>query len=711
MPRKTRQRIRQPRKQRLFAHGPQRITLTSQIADLQLTAADPSAEGQRPKVRAFSMTAYTGGQMIVAGYYWPVVVDLAGMTVRSQTRPILYSHDAAQIVGHSEKISVTAQTIKVSGKVSGISAAASEVTALGDNGFPWQASIGAEVQQLEFVDRGNTVKVNGRNVSGPVYVARRTSLREISFAALGADDNTTASIAASLSPQEHRSMEFSQWLSANGFDAQSLTGTQLDILQSAFEATGADLPDDDSDDSDEEPTKSAKPVAAAVDTESIQKQVREIQAAEADRTGSIKLVCAKYGISSARIDGKEVTSLEAHAIREGWSAEKTELEALRASRPTSPAIHVAQDFSGNLSVLECAVAKSAKLIDREKQFDTKTLEAADKQYRGGVGLQRLLIMAASAAGLSVAPGPLRAVSRDFLRAAFSMDEISGILSNIGNKQLLASYQAVESVWRSIAAIGSVNDFKTVTSYRLLDDAKFEKVGNDGRLKHAQFTEESFTNRAETHGKILSLTRQDIINDDLGALATRSAKIGRGAALQMNEVFWKEFLSNSTFFTTARKNYFSGVNTTLQSSSLQTAEQMFMDLTDPGGNPLGLMPSILLVSTGNSVPARELFQSTNIVSGAAGKTPSTNVFAGRYRPEVSAYLGNTALGGSSTAWYLLANPSDLATMQVVFLNGQETPVIEEAEADFDTLGIAMRGYFDFGVAKQEWRAGVMSKGAA
>ncbi|MFN7574757.1 MAG: hypothetical protein ACK5SA_06840, partial [Planctomycetota bacterium] len=92
------------------------------------------------------MTAYTGGQMTVAGYYWPVVVDLVGMTVRSQTRPIHYSHHAAQIVGNSEKIKVKAQTIKVSGKVSGISAAASEVTALGDNGFPWQASIGAEVQ-------------------------------------------------------------------------------------------------------------------------------------------------------------------------------------------------------------------------------------------------------------------------------------------------------------------------------------------------------------------------------------------------------------------------------------------------------------------------------------------------------------------------------------------------------------------------------------
>jgi hypothetical protein len=703
MPRKTRPR-KKPRRKQLLAQGPQRITLTSQVADLQLTAAEPSTEGQRPKVRAFSMTAYTGGQMNVAGYYWPVVVDLAGMTVRSHTRPILYSHDAAQIVGHSEKITVTAQTIKVSGKVSGISAAASEVTALGDNGFPWQASIGAEVQQLEFVDRGNTVKVNGRNFSGPVYVARRTSLREISFAALGADDNTTASIAATLSPQEQSLMEFSQWLTANGFDEASLSQPQLDLLRAAYDS------ETETPEQHEEATKPA-PLTATVDTAAIQKQVREIQAAEADRTSGIRLVCSKYNISSTKVDGKEVPSLEAHAIREGWSVERTELEALRASRPASPAIHVAQDFSGNLTVLECAVAKSAQLLDREQRFDTRTLEAADKQYRTGVGLQRLLIMAAGAAGYPVPPGPMRQVSRDFLRAAFTMHEISGILSNTGNKLLLASFNAVESVWRSIAAVGQVNDFKTVTRFRLIEDAKFERVGPDGRLKHAGFEEESFSNKAETYGKILSLTRQDIINDDLGALSTRAQKIGRGAALELNEVFWTEFNSNSTFFTTARKNYFEGAATNLQSSSLQTAEQMFMDQVDPKGNPLGLTPAILLVASSNSVTARELFNSTGLITGSAGKNMAINVFAGRYRPEVSAYVGNTAFGGSQNAWYLLSDPNDLATIEVVFLNGQQTPVIEEAEADFDTLGIAMRGYFDFGVAKQEWRAGVKSKGIA
>jgi hypothetical protein len=292
-----------------------------------------------------------------------------------------------------------------------------------------------------------------------------------------------------------------------------------------------------------------------------------------------------------------------------------------------------------------------------------------------------------------------------------MHEVINILSNTGNKMLLESFNAVESVWRSIGTVNSVNDFKTKTSYRLVDDAKFDKVGPDGRLRHALFEEESFTNRAETYGKILQLNRQDIINDDLGALTSRAQKIGRGAALRLNEVFWLEFNTNSTFFTTARKNYFEGAATNLQFSSLQTAEQMFMDQTDPKGNPLAVMPSMLLVPTSLAVTAKELFASQNIVTGSTGKNMATNVFAGMYRPEVSAYVGNTAFGGTQTSWYLLANPNDLPTIEVVFLNGQQTPIIEEAEADFDMLGIAMRGYFDFGVAKQDWRGGVRSKGTA
>ena len=81
-------------------------------------------------------------------------------------------------------------------------------------------------------------------------------------------------------------------------------------------------------------------------------------------------------------------------------------------------------------------------------------------------------------------------------------------------------------------------------------------------------------------------------------------------------------------------------------------------------------------------------------------------------EVSRYLSNSYYtGASSKAWYLLADPNDLPVIEVAFLNGQESPTIETAEADFSVLGIQARGVHDFGIALQDPRAGIRSKGEA
>ena len=77
---------------------------------------------------------------------------------------------------------------------------------------------------------------------------------------------------------------------------------------------------------------------------------------------------------------------------------------------------------------------------------------------------------------------------------------------------------------------------------------------------------------------------------------------------------------------------------------------------------------------------------------------------------SVYLTYTSLGGSATAWYLLADPNDIAAIEVAFLFGRETPVVETSDMEFNRLGMAMRAYFDFGCNKQEYRAGVKLKGA-
>ena len=88
-------------------------------------------------------------------------------------------------------------------------------------------------------------------------------------------------------------------------------------------------------------------------------------------------------------------------------------------------------------------------------------------------------------------------------------------------------------------------------------------------------------------------------------------------------------------------------------------------------------------------------------------------AGQYQPVVSPYLGSAAglTGHSDTAWYLLGNPEDIAIVQVAYLQGLRTPTIEGGETDFNTLGMQWRTFWDFGVAMQETRGGVKSKGAA
>ena len=90
----------------------------------------------------------------------------------------------------------------------------------------------------------------------------------------------------------------------------------------------------------------------------------------------------------------------------------------------------------------------------------------------------------------------------------------------------------------------------------------------------------------------------------------------------------------------------------------------------------------------------------------------NTHRNKYRPVVSPWLSDTAISGYSlTAWYLFRNPRSMAPIAVSFLNGNETPTVESADADFSTLGIQFRGYFDFGCDLAEYLAGIKSKGAA
>ena len=360
-------------------------------------------------------------------------------------------------------------------------------------------------------------------------------------------------------------------------------------------------------------------------------------------------------------------------------------------------------------VLSAALCRSARLPDLEQHFDDNILSLADRRYRD-LGLQELLIHAAQANGYE--GRSLRGDLPTVLEAGFSTESLPGILSNVANKFLLAGFQSVESSWRAIAAIRNVPDFKPVTSYRLTGASQYAKVGPGGEITHGTLGEEKYTNQADTYGRMIGISRQDIINDDLGALSTVPKKLGRGAALCLNEVFWSTFLDNAAFFTAMNGGLVSGTDTALTVDGLTKAEVAFLERTDPEGKPLGIEPKLLLVPNNLSVPASQLMHSLEIRdTGAGAAYPTANPHTGKFQIVRSSYLAasSSQANADPRAWYLLADPQDLAVIEVAFLNGSVEPTIEQAQADFSTLGIQMRGWHDFGVSMQDARAAIKMAG--
>ena len=629
--------------------GTSPLTLTG-TAEITAIAAGADAEKALPR---FKMLAYTGGAMRVAGWRHPVVLDLAGLSVPSQNRPIRFAHDPAAGVGHTDAIRVEGGQLIATGVISRDTATAREVVASSRNGFPWQASVGASVEEFEFIRESQKSIVNGLEFSGPINVVRKATLGEISFVDLGADGRTSASIAAQ----------------QGGGGSDSPSGGDADP------APGAG--------------------AAALRAEAL---------AETSRIAAVRKVCA----------GKHL-DIEAQAIRDGWDATRTELEVLRASRPKAPSIHT-PDTSITSEVLEAACFQSAKLEGLDKVCSAQALEVAAKRFQSGLGLQELLIEAAIANGYT---GRTFRDSRRVLEAAFgrgieagmTIIDVGGILSTVANKFLLEGFFSVERVWRSICAVRNVSDFKTVTSYRLVGKDQYEQVAPGGELKHGTLGEETYSNKADTYGLMLAIDRRDIINDDLGAITTVPRKLGRGSGLKINDVFWTAFMNNAAFFAVGNKNFISGADTALGIDGLTKGEVTFMDLVDSDGKPTGVMPSILLVPTALSAVGTQLYKSVEMRDTTANtKFPVANPHQGKFRIEVSRYLSNALYtGNSAKAWYLLADPSDLPVIEMAFLNGQEAPTIETSDADFSQLGVRMRGYHDFGVALQDPRGGVKSKG--
>jgi len=700
-----------------------------------IEAASPAdgADTAPKKLRRFSMTAYTGGAMDLPGWNHPVVVDLDGLSIASQSRPILKDHNRAWIVGHTDRIEVVDRQLLVTGVISGAGPVAQEVIASSENGFPWRASIGAKGQRMVFISAGRKVAVNGREFTGPIYVARKAVLGEISFVAMAADENTTAQVAAGATssfsepdqpsqPTEVLAVQFDAWITAQGFVPDELNETQTANLKVLFEASQKQAEsqetDDDpkNDDSKDEGPNDIEASGAAGNAEGAIDDgfdpIAERRAAYADdlrRIDAIEELC-----------GAEHRKIAAQAIAEGWDVSKTELAVLRASRPQAPAVGSSAPPC-NARILEAAACLSAGVAEDDlvTEYGQQTLEAAYPMRH--IGMRELVAECARLEGHDIPR--VFGDGAATIRAGFSTMSLPGIMENVMNKTLLAAYQNTPIAAFSLCAVGSVSDFKEVSRYRLLGTGGFEQVAPDGELKHGKLGEEKYTNKAETYGQILMLTRRDIINDDLNAFLDIPRQMGRSGAEVIDDLFFTLLLSNpGTFFGSGNGNFLSGTDTAFGSDSLTRAKTLFRkQKAGPGSKakdkkPINVRPVTLVVPVELETEAELLIGAAQIMvatgSDTTLKVPTDNPHRNKYRVVSVPHLSDTYYtGASSKAWYLFAEPNVIPAFELVFLNGRRTPIIERVEAPPNMLGMGFRSYLDVGLKEQNPKGAVKIKGEA
>ncbi|WHP06769.1 hypothetical protein QLH32_04670 [Acinetobacter corruptisaponis] len=164
----------------------------------QLGQLNVDAQEDGKKKRTFSGVAYSG-EVITDHWYWKqVIFDLDSMQIKGRI-PALLEHSSYQRAGAIESHSISHETGLTVNGILLSNEFGTQVATDSDDGFPWQMSVRIEPSSIDEIQAGNTVTVNGKLLHGPITVFRGGRIREVSFCALGADENTMA-VAASHNP-------------------------------------------------------------------------------------------------------------------------------------------------------------------------------------------------------------------------------------------------------------------------------------------------------------------------------------------------------------------------------------------------------------------------------------------------------------------------------------------------------------------------------
>lgn len=374
-----------------------------------------------------------------------------------------------------------------------------------------------------------------------------------------------------------------------------------------------------------------------------------------------------------------------------------------------------------VSVDEARAMVMDQLRARNKGVSVTMGEAESDKFRAAA--QDAVLMAAGIPVADAAPGAneLRGYSmielareslqRENVKANFgdnmelarqainSTSTFPAIMSNLANKSVMTGFNEAETTFQIWAGKGSNRDFKEAARVALSEAGNLELVPEGGQFQQDYLGEASARTKVATYGKLFSLTRQAIINDDLGMFSKIATKYGSAAKRLVNKMVYAQLTGNVkmqdnvALFDAKHGN----VATTDEALSVKaiakaiTAMRRQKGIT--GDATLNITPKYLVVPPELEMVAYQIVNSTAAVDGV--NSGVVNPYKGRFVVVADAELTDP------DAWYLVADATQHDTIEVTYLNGVETPRLETRQG-FDVDGIEYKVAFDCGVSALDFR---------
>ena len=271
-----------------------------------------------------------------------------------------------------------------------------------------------------------------------------------------------------------------------------------------------------------------------------------------------------------------------------------------------------------------------------------------------------------------------------------------LMENVMHKQVLVAYQNAADTWRRFCKTGSVSDFREWLRLRTGSIGNLDGVNERGEYKTDTVPDAKKEGvSAARKGKIISITPEIIINDDIGYINDITAMMGRAAKRSIESEVYVQLALNAALkdgvalFHASHGNL-AGSGSVPTIASIEAARVAMAKQKDIGDNDfLDIRPSIFVGGMSTGATARDLnAQEYNDESSKNQRKP--NSVRGLFNDVVD----SPRIAGND--WYLFADPAEAPVMEVVFLDGQDEPVVAMDE-NFTTAGVDYRVELPFGVS--------------